>query len=217
MRAPSSVTGGLLSHLLSTARRLGAATIYESAGRSGALPSVIRPLVDGLHLCGPAFPVALAPSNNLWLHRAIYQARPGDVLVASTGESYEAGYWGEVMTHAAICRGLAGLVIDGCVRDRRRIAALRFPVFCRGTCIRGTRKEDFRGTGFSEIQLGDTAVRIGDLVVGDGDGVVVVPRDTVSLVMKRALIRQKEEAKIIRRLRRGARTIDLYRLQGAIQ
>lgn len=127
--------------LVAAAGRYGAATLHESFGQKGALPACIKPIVGHVRVCGPAVTVQCPPGDNLWLHRAIYVAEPGDVLVVQVGEHYECGYWGEIMAHAALARRLGGLVINGCVRDGSQLAQLAFPVFARGLCIRGTQKD----------------------------------------------------------------------------
>src|SRR5690606_36536738 len=102
---------------LRQAAQLPSYTLHEAAVQNGAPPSVINTVHHLFRICGPAVTVQSPPADNLWLHRAIVAAQPGDVLVVHVGGHYEAGYWGEVMSQAARARGLAGLVIDGCVRD----------------------------------------------------------------------------------------------------
>lgn len=188
----------------------GAASVHEALGRIGALPQQIRRLA-GTGVCGPAFPVAATPHNNIALHDALVAAPTGSVLVVDTGGAYEAGYWGEVMTHAALARGLAGLVIDGCVRDVDRLQELGFPVFARGTCIRGTGKSR-RPAGIvgGRIRVGEIVVDPGDVVLGDADGVVVVPAAELDTAVERTAAREAEEATIIDRLRAGESTLDVY-------
>lgn len=127
--------------LLDEVRRVGAATLHEASGQIGALPSAIKPIAPMMRLAGPAFPVATAAGDNLWLHRALTEAKAGDVLVAVADGHHEAGYWGGIMTASARVRGLSGLAIDGCVRDGDSITEAGFPVFARGLSIRATRKD----------------------------------------------------------------------------
>src|SRR5258708_38002638 len=104
--------------LIERARSLSAATLHEAAGQTGSRPSGIGAVSPEMQVCGPAMTVECAPFGNLWLHRALYvDSAPGSVLVVSVGDAYEAGYWGEILARAAQARGVAGLVIDGCVRD----------------------------------------------------------------------------------------------------
>jgi 4-hydroxy-4-methyl-2-oxoglutarate aldolase len=197
--------------LVREAARLGAATIHEASGRRGALPSVIKPISTMMRVAGPAFTVETPPANNLWIHRAIAGAAPGDVLVVVTSGHYDAGYWGDIMTVAALEREIAGLVIDGCVRDSEAIARLHFPVFARGLSIRGTEKDAAAlGSLRKPITLGDATVHPGDLVVGDADGVVVIPRASVTEVLEKARDREKREVEVVERLRRGETTLEIY-------
>lgn len=195
------------------AKRFSAATLHEAYAKRGALPSAVKPVSASLAVCGPAFTVLSPPRDNLWLHRAIYAARPGDVLVVDTGGFHEAGYWGEVMTAAAMERKLGGLVIDGCVRDGNRLAASGFPVFSRGLCIRGTDKDRSAAGCLNEpIRLGDVRICPGDLVVGDADGVVVVAQEHVRRALEAAGRREEEEQRLFERIAAGETTLDMYRL-----
>jgi 4-hydroxy-4-methyl-2-oxoglutarate aldolase len=197
--------------LLQEAARLGSATLYEAAGQTVALPSGIKPISASMRLAGPAFPVATAPGSNLWIHRGLAAAAPGDVLVVATSGHHDAGYWGDVMTVAALARQLAGLVIDGCVRDSEAIAQLQFPVFARGLSILGTRKDEGApGSSREPITVGSTIVHPGDLVVGDLDGVVAIPHAAVTDVLVKARQREKREAEVMERLRNGETTLEIY-------
>ena len=196
---------------LAAARQLPTATLHEAGGKIGALPSAIKPVASGMACAGPALTVHSPPGDNLWLHRALDIARPGDVMVVHCSGAYEHGYWGEIMATMAIARGLAGLVIDGCVRDGRLLADMGFPVFARGLCIRGTGK-DFGATGWLNhpVWLGDVVVHAGDLVVGDGDGVVALPHARAAEIVARGRQREADEAAILQRLQAGASTLDVY-------
>jgi 4-hydroxy-4-methyl-2-oxoglutarate aldolase len=197
--------------ILEEARTLPAATLHEAGGRSGALPSAIKPVAPSFTVCGPALTVHSPPGDNLWLHRALDLARPGDVLVVHASGAHEHGYWGEIMTTMARARGLGGLVIDGCVRDGVLLERIGFPVFARGLCIRGTSK-DYGATGWigAPVRVGDVAVQPGDLVVGDGDGVVVIPRERAAQVVEKARRREADEARILERLSAGESTMAVY-------
>jgi 4-hydroxy-4-methyl-2-oxoglutarate aldolase len=196
---------------LAAAGKLSSATLHEAGGKLGALPAAIRALAIGLRLCGSALTVQSPGGDNLWLHRALDIAQPGDVLVVHAGGAHEHGYWGEIMATMAQARGVAGLVIDGGVRDADALEAMRFPVFSRGLCIRGTGK-DFGATGWINhpLLMGDVTVQAGDLVVGDRDGVVVLPRERAAAVVARALQREADEAAILQRLRAGESSLDVY-------
>ncbi len=202
---------GYSTDQLELARKLGAATLHEAAGRIGALPSAIKPVNPAMRVAGPAFTVHVPAGDNLWIHRALYAAQPGDVLLVHVSGGTEWGYWGDILNTAAIARGLAGLVIDGGVRDSSNLAEMELPVFSNGICIRGTIK-DYGGTAWMQkpVQIGNVIVRNGDLVVGDADGVVVIPRDAVPGALTKGVEREADEAAKIARIKAGERTIDIY-------
>lgn len=197
--------------LLVRARRLPTATLHEAVGKKGNLPSAIKPVGLDFKICGPALTVHSPGGDNLWLHRAIYAARPGDVMVVATGQTYEHGYWGEIMSAAAIEQQLGGMVIDGCTRDGELLREFGFPVFSRGLCIRGTGK-DFDAIGWlnQPVLIGEVRVSSGDMVVGDSDGVVVIPHDRIAEVVERAEQRERDEGQILERIRSGESTLSIY-------
>jgi 4-hydroxy-4-methyl-2-oxoglutarate aldolase len=189
----------LAESLITRAATSSSATLHEAAKRIGALPSGIRPLAPNVRVCGRAFPVKSPPGDNLWLHHAIYAAAPGDVLV--------------VDPVAAQARGIAGLVINGGVRDGLRLLELGFATFTAGPAIRGTGKDvEGKGSLGEPVTLGDVTIHHGDLVFGDFDGVVVLPQDRAAAIVDAGARRDAEEQDIFRRLREGATTMDVYHL-----
>jgi 4-hydroxy-4-methyl-2-oxoglutarate aldolase len=201
----------LRPELLTAAARLPTATLHEAGRKIGALPSAIKSVAPGFRFAGSALTVHSPGGDNLWLHRALEVAQPGDVLVVFVQGAYEHGYWGEIMTTMAKVRGLAGLVIDGCVRDGVLLGEIGFPVFARGLCIRGTGK-DFGAIGWINhpVMMGDVVVNAGDLVVGDFDGVVAIPQARAADVIAAAEKREAEEAAILRRLEARESTMTVY-------
>jgi 4-hydroxy-4-methyl-2-oxoglutarate aldolase len=205
-----------------SARGHSSATLYEAAAsewrrRAGsiAMPEVavdhtIRASWLGAAVAGPAYTVRGSGGDNLALHRAVLAAPPSHVVVADVDGAAH-GHWGEILAVAAQQRGILGLVIDGGVRDRDRLRALDFPVFSRHDSIRGTRK-DVAGELGVPIRLGGVPVRTGDLVVGDTDGVVVLPSERVPTVLEEADRRVTHEHDILAALREGRTTLDLYGL-----
>jgi 4-hydroxy-4-methyl-2-oxoglutarate aldolase len=199
--------------VLNALKQLPSSTVHEAAGRIGNLPSQIKPVSKKMKLCGYAMTVLSPPGDNLWLHRAIYQANPGDILVVDVGTAYEYGYWGEIMTTAAMERGIGGLVINGCVRDLDRLVELNFPVFSRGICINGTGKDnEAQHAVNAPARIGNVIVFPGDLVLGDSDGVVVIPRAQVAKVAELAKAREDKESKVISELHKGKSTLEIYNL-----
>lgn len=204
---PSSVDLELRARALA----ISTPTLHEAADQTGALPSAIRSLPGGKGVCGFAVTVECPPRDNLWIHRALYaELPPHPVLVVSVGDAYESGYWGEILARAAVARGVVGLVIDGCVRDSSLLTQMQFPVFARGTCIRGTAKKPLSGGINGRLRIGEVDIHPGDLIVGDVDGVVVVPLAQLGRVVQDAEERQVKEAEILARLDSGERTLDIY-------
>ena len=196
--------------------RYGTATLHEAAGTGSILPAAIRPIVPGAELCGPAFTVETGPGHNLWIHRSLYEAPVGSVLVVSCGEGYDYGYWGEILSTAATERGLAGVVIDGYVRDSIALARVGFPVFARGLCVRGTGKKAGIGIGTGigkSLCLGGATINPGDVVVADADGVISIPFGSSGGLLDRAAGRSSKEQLVMDGLRRGARSLDLLNLE----
>lgn len=197
-------------------KNLGAATIYEAQGAKGALDSGIKPIDPITRLAGPALTVECRPADNLMLHYAVQKAQPGDVLVVDAKGFMEAGPWGDVLTLQAMKLGIAGLVIHGCVRDANMIIDLGFPVFCRGLSIKGTAKNQ-PGKVNSTITIGDVAIHPGDIIVGDRDGLVVVPRNELESVIASSITREEKEEDQRRAIEQGVLTADLLGLSDTLR
>lgn len=195
---------------------LGVATVYEAAGRKGSVDPRIKPLSGGIRLLGPAITVECHPRDNLMLHKALQIAEKGDVLVVSTQGYPDAGYWGGLMAGSAVARQLGGLAIDGCVRDSAEILEMAFPVFCRGTCIRGTTK-GVLGRVNHPLLFGEVVVYPGDLVLGDDDGLVIVARAEIEAVLKAAQERVAKEVKKASELANGVSSVELNKLGPVFQ
>lgn len=193
----------------SSLAKFSAATLHEALGKVGNLPSAIKPIAPGMKVCGPAYTVQTIPGDNKILHRAYAYAQPGDVLVVHCSDYYEAGYWGDLMSLGAKAKGIAGLVIDACVRDADDIEAMNFPVFSRGLCLNGTSSME-GGTLNAPILIGGVVIHPGDIIVGDRDGVVVVPRDRMQEAFDKATARETREESIREQLRQGKTSIQIY-------
>jgi 4-hydroxy-4-methyl-2-oxoglutarate aldolase len=188
---------------------LGAATLGESGGRPMA--PRIRPVWPAARLAAPAFGVRCSPGDNLAVHVALARAPVGSALAVEVGIERERGYWGEVLTTAAEARGIAGLVIDGCVRDIAALTGHRFPVFSAGVALRGATKELPGATGGS-VEVGDVEVHTGDWLVGDPDGVTVVPASQLDAVLAAGSARADRERALFDAFRDGKTTVELLGL-----
>jgi 4-hydroxy-4-methyl-2-oxoglutarate aldolase len=201
MAADVEVTHALLE--------LGAATLGESGARS--MRARIHAAWPGARLAAPAYPVRCTTGDNLGIHVAVARAAAGDALVVDVGDFRELGYWGEVLTTGAKARGLSGLVIDGGVRDIAEIQGHGFPVFSSMIALRGAQKNK-PGTVGLPIQAGGVLVEPGDWVVGDADGVVIVPERTLADVINAGRVRAAKENEMFRALWEGKTTLDLLEL-----
>jgi 4-hydroxy-4-methyl-2-oxoglutarate aldolase len=200
---------------MSKLRAFGPATVYEALGKIGAMDYAIKPLDPHSSIAGRAFTVGSAPGDNLTLHYGASLAGPGDVLVVDAKEFGAAGPWGDVLSHYAMKRGIAGLVIDGGIRDSRAIVEMGFPVFTRAVCIKGTAKVNL-GQINEPIVCGGVAVRPGDVIVGDADGVTVVPQEMVFDACEASAKREQSENELRAAIEHGASLIDLINLRGAL-
>ena len=188
---------------------LGAATLGESGGRP--MRARVKAAWPGARLAAPAYPVRCTPGDNLAVHVAVARAPEGSALAVDVGDEDELGYWGEVLTTAAEARGLAGLVIDGGVRDTGALEDHGFPVFSTTVALRGASKQRPGAVGLPAV-VGGVSVESGDWLVGDGDGVTVVPASALEDVLRAGRARADKEDKMFASLRVGATTLELLGL-----
>lgn len=196
---------------LEQARKLGTSTLFEASGlNTSAADIAIRPIWAGASIAGPAYPLECSPGDNLSIHIAMEKAPRGSILVISTG-GFVAGYWGEVLSVAAEAAGIAGLVIDGGVRDIAALTSRRFAAFSRGISMRGTIKASAPSVG-QPISFTGAPVAMGDLVVADDDGVLIIPADHVVHTLAQGQARFDKEAKMMEALTQGKSTLELMNL-----
>jgi 4-hydroxy-4-methyl-2-oxoglutarate aldolase len=192
---------------------LGAATLGESGARRMHLR--VKPVWAGARIAAPAYPVRCSPGDNLGIHVAVTRAPAGSVLVADMGGERDYGYWGEVLTTGAEARGIVGLVIDACVRDCDALAAHGFPVFSTGLALTGASKVR-PGAIDRSVTVGDVAVEPGDWIVGDVDGVVVLPGGELDHVLAAGRARADKEAALFDVLRAGGSTVEEFGLDATL-
>jgi len=188
---------------------LGSATLGETGGRPMA--PRLRPVWRGATVAAPACPVRCTTGDNLAIHVAVATAAPGHALVVDVGPERDYGYWGEVLTTGAQARGLAGLVIDGGVRDSAALEAHRFAVFSTTVALRGAAKVAPGSVG-APVTVGGVEVCAGDWVVGDADGVTVVAAAAVEDVLAAGRARAEKEEGLFRALAEGHTTMELLGL-----
>ena len=199
--------------IAATLRRLGSATLGESGGL--AMDRRITAAWRGAALVAPAYPVGCTPGDNLAVHVAVTTAPAGSVLVVDVGSVADRGYWGEVLTTAAEAAGLAGLVIDGGVRDVAALESHGFAVFSSTNALTGATKNQ-RGTAGTPVRVGGVRVAAGDWVVADVDGVTVVPHGSLAACVTAGEGREAKEAGFFDALRAGKTTVELLGLDTAL-
>lgn len=193
--------------------RFGSATLGECGART--FPPRIGPIWPGATLAAPALPVSCTPADNLAIHVAVARAPAGSALVVDVGEVPDRGYFGEVLTTGAQARGIVGLVIDGGVRDVAALRGLGFPVFASMVALPGASKMA-AGTVGQATDVAGVRVAPGDWVVGDVDGVVIVPGDNIEEIVAAAEGRTQKELEYFESLRAGATTVELLGLDGSV-
>ncbi len=173
--------------------RIPPAIVSDCMNRERVMAGAIKPLQDGTRLAGQARTVTCMVGDNSALHAALSVVEAGQVLVVDAGGYEDTALWGGIMTRTAIERGIGGLVIDGAVRDAAEIRELGFKVFARAIVPAGPHK-GFGGTIDGAISCGGCPVGPGDLIIGDDDGVCVVPlaRQTELLEASAAKIAAEE-------------------------
>jgi regulator of RNase E activity RraA len=175
-------------------RELPVANISDSMSRMTAGGARLRPMHASGVLAGPAFTVKTRPGDNLMVHKAIDIAEPGDVIVVDAGGDLTNSLIGEMMTSHAQQRGIAGFIIYGAIRDYDTIHAGTYPIFAAGVTHRGPYK-DGPGEINVPIAIDGMVIAPGDLVVGDGDGIVCVPFDQTAEVLKATEAKHQAELK----------------------
>jgi 4-hydroxy-4-methyl-2-oxoglutarate aldolase len=191
--------------------RITTAHLCDVAPFGVVMDAKVRSVWRGARVSGPAFTVKVAPGDNASLHASLGVAKAGDVLVVEGSGFLERALWGAIMTFAAIRRGIAGLVVDGAVRDVEEIERLGFAVFAAGQTPVGPYNK-VRGALGAQIVCGGLAVSPGDLVYADDDGVVVVPTADANAIVAAARDRADREEKIVRGLTEGAQLAELLPL-----
>ena len=178
------------------------AILADVAGRRGALHGRIAALRPRMKLAGPALTVDVRPGDNLMIHAAMAMAKPGDVLVIDGKGDQTAALMGTIMMTACRQLGIAGVVIDGAVRDSLEIDEMDFPVFSVGMNPNGPTKQVAGRIGHP-VTVGGVTVHPGDFVIGDADGVVVVERDKLESLLPLAARKVADESTRIAQIKQG--------------
>jgi len=194
---------------LSQWQDIGTAEISDCLERTQAMFGAIGPVRPEMRVIGQARAVGCMVADNSALHAAVNLAEPGDVLVAAAQGFKDVAVWGGLMTRAAMARGIAGLIVDGAVRDSDEIAELGFPCFARCAVPRGPHK-GFGGSVDAPVSCGGVSVSSGDLIIGDADGIAVVPLARVDATLAAVRALKQREAATIAKMADGASLADIY-------
>ncbi|MBM3503697.1 MAG: RraA family protein [Alphaproteobacteria bacterium] len=184
-------------------RRISTATIFEAYPGLPVMAPAIKQMVAGTSFAGPALTAKCLPGDNTAVTRAVDRAQRGEVIVIDADNAGLVAVWGENATYFCQLKGVAGCVTNGAVRDIDYIREQNFPIFATGVSVRGSIKHR---SGWLDvpIAIGEAVVHPGDVVVGDGDGVIVIPKNALDQVIVAARRRRADEDSRNARLRAGA-------------
>ena len=196
--------------------RLGTATVYEAAGRKGLVDLDLHRIVPGSRAAGPTRPILCGQADNLMVHAAIAHANPGDVLVLTMPVPRPVALVGDLLATQAKQRGVAGLLIDGAVRDVEELVELGLPIWARWIRVRGAGK-DVPGTIDEPVIVGGARIAAGDTVVLDADGAAVVAQERVEEVLEAARAREEKERVKRAKLQAGELSYDLDNLRARVE
>jgi len=183
-------------------RGLASSNLADAMGRFSFMDPGIRSR-SGFPLCGRAVTALCRPADNLMVHKALQVAEPGDIVVVSTCGNTMSAVFGELMCHTAAMKKLGGIIVDGAIRDLDGITRLGFPAFSRSVSPGGCDK-DGPGEINVAISCGNTVVMPGDIIVGDDDGVAVIPRGHTAEVLARVEALMSRERDRIAEIKGGA-------------
>jgi 4-hydroxy-4-methyl-2-oxoglutarate aldolase len=196
--------------------QLGVATVHEAQGRTGLLLPYMRPIYNSARVAGPAVTVLCQAGDNLMIHAAVELCQAGDVLVVTTTSESTDGMFGELLATSLRSRGVAGLVIDAGCRDVADLTTMDFPVWAKAISAQGTVKATL-GSVNVPVTCAGQLIRPGDAVIGDVDGVVVVPREDIADVVIAGQQRIAKEEKNREKLRAGEAGLDMYGLRARLK
>jgi regulator of RNase E activity RraA len=189
--------------LLASFGNASSAQVADSMSRLGAMDTGIKSIWPSPRIIGAALTVWCHAGDNLMLHKAISMAAPGDIVLMNTQGNITNSGFGELVATSAVKIGVRGVIVDGTVRDAEALQALALPVYARGLCANGCNK-DGPGEVGAIISCGGVAVRPGDIIIADRDGVAVVPLEDAVEVAKLAAAQVEREERRMAEIKKGA-------------
>lgn len=196
--------------------RLGTATVHEAADRAQVVDVPLIQVVPGSRAAGPARTVRCAQNDNLMVHAAIAEARPGEVLVLTMPEPRPIALVGDLLATQAKVAGVAALLVDGAVRDLEELREVALPIWARCVRVQGAEKR-VPGVIGEPVDVAGAHIRQGDVVVLDADGAVVVEQERIEEVLRAGLEREERERVKRAKLEAGELSYDLDGLRELVE
>jgi 4-hydroxy-4-methyl-2-oxoglutarate aldolase len=210
------VSAAVSSATLEELARLGSATVYEAGGRGAYVDADLHQIVAGSRVAGPARTVRCGQDDNLMVHAAMASLQPGDVLVLTMPQARPVALLGDLLATQAKAHGAAAVLVDGSVRDAEELAEMGLPIWARWVRVKGAAKA-IVGELDVPVVVGGAAIRPGDVLVLDGDGVAVVEAERVEEVLAASLEREETERAKRAKLRQGQLSYDIDGLRQVVE
>lgn len=210
------MSAAVSSATLEELARLGSATVYEAGGRGGYVDADLHQIVAGSRAAGLARTVRCGQDDNLMVHAAMASLQPGEVLVLTMPQARPVALLGDLLATQAKARGAAAVLVDGSVRDAEELAEMGLPIWARWVRVKGAAKA-IVGELDVPVVVGGAAIRPGDVLVLDGDGVAVVKAERVERVLAASLEREEKERVKRAKLQQGQLSYDLDGLREIVE